>query len=163
MRKFRFSLLFIALLLATSPFHLQWERMITGPHGFRLSNYILLGLLVAFFLVALLRAVFNRKPAETSAVLLAAAVIFYFVLMRRVFLHNARFSLFLHIAEFLILGVIIFRENRNAFSPAPVLLLLLAAFGLELVQRWLPGRTFDLQDVWLNTIAGLAGFVVAFF
>lgn len=163
MKKFRFSLLLIALLLATSPFHLAIERFIVGQRSFRFVNYILLGLLAAFFVIALFKAAANKKVIEMAAVLLAAAVIFYFIFQRRVFLHSVYFSLFLHIAEFFILGFILFKENRNAPSVVPFLLLLIAATGLEFIQRWLPGRTFDWQDVWLNGIAGLAGFVAALF
>jgi hypothetical protein len=163
MKKFRFSLLFIVLLLATSPFHLQIERFIIGLKSFRFVNYVLLGLLAAFFVVALIRSIINKKVIEMAAVMLAAAVIFYFIFPRHVFMHNAYFSIFLHIAEFFILGFIIFKENRNAPSPVPFLLLLIAAAGLEVIQRWLPHRVFDWQDIWLNGISGLAGFIVALF
>ncbi len=161
MRKFRFSLVYMLILFASSPFHLRLEGVVMRFPGFHLLNYLLLGMLLAFMVIALLRALAGKKVFELAAILLAAVALFYFIFQRRIFLNRVHLALFLHLAEFFILGFLLFKENKKSFSVVPFLILLLSAVGLEAIQIWLPGRVFDIQDLWLNTLAALCGFVSA--
>lgn len=163
MKKFRFSLIYLFLLLVTSPFHLQVKNMLVEIRGFNFINYVLLGILVAFFALAFFKAAVGGKALEIAAVLLAAAIVFYFLFQRRIFLNNTFFSNFLHIAEFFILGVLLFKENKKASSPAPFLILFVSAFAFELIQVFFHNRVVDANDIWTNVIAGLVGMVVGFF
>jgi glycopeptide antibiotics resistance protein len=163
LRKYRFSLLYILVLLLTSPFHLQLRNLLVGFRGFNFSNYLLLGILVAFFVLALFKAVSGGKALENAAVLLAATIIFYFLFQRRIFLNKVFFSNFLHIAEFFILGVLLFKENKRSSSPLPFLILIVSAFAFELIQFFLQNRVVDANDIWTNAIAGLVGLVVGYF
>ncbi|HEX7502553.1 MAG TPA: VanZ family protein [Acidobacteriota bacterium] len=163
MRKYRFSLLYILLLLIIAPFHLQVENMLVSFGGFNFSNYLLLGILVAFFVLAFLKAVTAGKALENAAVLLAAAIVFYFLFQRRIFLNMPFFASFLHIAEFFLLGVLLFKENKRSSSPLPFLILFASAFAFELIQFFFPNRAVDANDIWTNAIAGLVGLVVGYF
>jgi glycopeptide antibiotics resistance protein len=163
LKKFRFSLLYILVLLATSPFHVQIKDLLVGMRGFNFSNYVLLGILAAFFALAFIRAVMSGKALENAAILLAAAIVFYFLFQRRIFLNKTFFSNFLHIAEFFILGVLLFKENRRASSAIPFVILVASAFLFELIQIFFHGRVIDANDIWTNAIAGLVGMVVGFF
>lgn len=163
MRKYKFSLLYILVLLATSPFHLQLRNLLVGFRGFNFSNYVLLGILVAFFVLAFLKAVTGGKALENAAILLAATIIFYFLFQRRIFLNKVFFSNFMHIAEFFILGVLLFKENKRSSSPLPFFILIASAFAFELIQYFFHGRVVDANDIWTNSLAGLVGLVVGYF
>ncbi len=163
MKKFRFSLLYILVLLVTSPFHLQVKNLLVGIRGFNLSNYILLGMLVAFFVLAFFKAASGGKALERAAILLAAAIIFYFLFQRRIFLNKTFFSNFLHIAEFFILGLLLFKENKKGSAFVPFFILFVSAFAFELIQVFFHNRVVDANDIWTNVIAGLVGMVVGFF
>lgn len=147
------------LLAVTTPFHVQLERFFIRQHWFRLFNYVLLGILIAFFVVAFFKAMAGKKISELAGVLLAAGMVFYFLFQRRIFLNFSRFSLLLHIAEFFLLGWILFRENKKNFSLIPLLFLFAAAIGFEAIQMVMPDRIFDLNDIWINGLFGLAGFL----
>lgn len=160
MKRFKLSLIYLLLLLATSPFHLQVRNALLRIRGFHFASYVLLGILAAFFLLAFFRAAGSGRLLDHAAILLAAAVVLYFLFQRRIFLNPAFFSNFLHIAEFFILGILLSKENKRASSPVPFLLLFASAFAFELIQVFLRGRVLDANDIWTNTIAGLVGMVV---
>jgi len=163
LKKFKFSLLYILILLVTSPFHVQIKNLLVGTGVFNLSNYVLLGVFTAFFVLAFFKAVTSGKALDNAAILLAAAIVFYFLFQRRIFLNKIFFSNFLHIAEFFILGVLLFKENKKASSALPFLILFVSAFTFELVQVFFHNRVVDANDIWTNAIAGLVGLVVGFF
>jgi len=163
LRKYKFSLIYILVLLATSPFHLRVRNLLVGIRGFNFINYVLLGILVAFFALAFIKAVSSGKALENAAILLAASIVFYFLFQRRIFLNRTFFSNFLHIAEFFILGIMLFKENRKASSAVPFFLLFTSAIAFELVQVFFHNRVVDANDIWTNAIAGLVGLVVGYF
>ena len=163
MKKFKYSLLYILILLATSPFHLQIKNLLVEARWFNFSNYVLLGILAAFFALAFFRAALSGKTLDIAAVLLAAAIIAYFLFERRIFLNKTFFSNFLHIAEFFILGVLVFKENKKRRPPLPFLILFISAFAFELIQVFFHNRVVDANDIWTNSIAGLVGLVAGYF
>jgi hypothetical protein len=163
LKKFKYSLLYILILLATSPFHLQIKSLLVEARWFNFSNYVLLGILTAFFALAFFRAVLSGKTLDIAAVLLAAAIIAYFLFERRIFLNKTFFSNFLHIAEFFMLGVLLFKENKKTASPLPFLILFISAFAFELIQVFFHNRVVDASDIWTNSIAGLVGLVAGYF
>jgi glycopeptide antibiotics resistance protein len=163
LKKFKYSLLYILILLATSPFHMQIRNLVVEARWFNFSNYVLLGILAAFFALAFFRAVMSGKPLDITAVLLATAMVSYFLFERRIFLNKTFFSNFLHIAEFFILGVLLFKENKKASSAVPFLILFVSAFAFELIQVFFPNRVVDTNDIWTNSLAGLVGLVVGYF
>jgi glycopeptide antibiotics resistance protein len=163
LKKFRFSFLYILLLLATSPFHAQVMNLLVEVRSFNFVNYVLLGLLSAFFALAFFRAAAAGKALDNAAVMLAAAIVFYFLFQRRIFLNQTFFSNYLHIAEFFILGVLLFKENKKASSPVPFFILFVSAFAFELIQVFFHNRVVDANDIWTNVISGLVGMVVGFF
>jgi len=163
LKKFKFSLLYLLILLITSPFHVQIKNLLGGVKVFNFSNYVLLGILLAFFVLAFFRAVTSGKALDNAAILLAAAIVLYFLFQRRIFLNKIFFSNFLHIAEFFILGVLLFKENKKKSSILPFALLFFSAFTFELVQVFFHSRVVDANDIWTNVIAGLVGLVVGFF
>lgn len=163
MIKFKFSLLYILILLLTSPFHVQIKNMLVGVQWFHFSNYVLLGILAAFFALAFFKAVKSGKALDIAAILLAAAIVSYFLFERRIFLNKTFFSNFLHIAEFFILGLLLFKENKKASSALPFIILFVSAFAFELIQIFSQNRVVDANDIWTNSIAGLVGLVVGYF
>ena len=163
MKKFKFSLLYILALLVTSPFHIQIKNLLVSIKGFNFINYALLGILVAFFALGFFKAFRNGKTLEVTAILLAAAIVFYFLFQRRIFLNKFFFSNFLHIAEFFILGVLLSKENKKASSPIPFIILFSSAFALELIQFFFHNQVVDSNDIWTNSISGLVGLVAGFF
>jgi glycopeptide antibiotics resistance protein len=163
LKKFRFSLLYIFVLLVTSPFHVQVKNLLVDIRGFNFISYVLLGILAAFFALAFFKAAMGGKALENAAILLAVAIVLYFLFQRRIFLNKVFFSNFLHIAEFFILGVLVFKENKKASSPFPFFILFFSAFAFELIQVFFHNRVVDANDIWTNVIAGLVGMVVGFF
>jgi hypothetical protein len=163
LKKFKFSLLYILALLATLPFHIQIKNLLIDLKGFNFINYVLLGILVAFFALAFFKAFKAGNPLEIAAIFLAAAIVFYFLFQRRIFLNRVFFSNFLHIAEFFILGVLLIKENRKASSPIPFIILFSSAFAFELLQVFFHNRVVDSNDIWTNSISGLVGLVAGFF
>ena len=163
MKKYTFSLLYILALLVTLPFHVQLKNLLVNIRGFNFINYVLLGILAAFFALGLFKALKTGKTLEIAAVLLAVAVIFYFLFQRRIFLNKIFFANFLHIAEFFILGMLLSRENKRTSSPMPFIILFAAAFAFELLQVFFHNRVVDSNDIWTNVISGLVGQVVGFF
>lgn len=163
MKKFKFSLLYILVLLLTSPFHVQIKNLLVGSKGFNFINYVLLGILVAFFALGLFKAFKAGKTLEITAIFLAIAIVFYFLFQRRIFLNKVFFSNLLHIAEFFILGVLLIKENKKASSPIPFIILLSSALALELIQFFFHNRVVDSNDIWTNSISGLAGMIAGFF
>ncbi len=163
MKKFKFSLLYILVLLATSPFHVEIKNMLLGIRGFNFSNYILLGILAAFFALAFFKVFTSGKMLDVAAILLAATIICYFLFQRRIFLNKVFFSNFLHIAEFFILGWLLSKENKKASSLAPFFILVISAFFFELIQVFFNNRVVDANDIWTNAISGLVGLVVGYF
>jgi glycopeptide antibiotics resistance protein len=163
LKKYPFSLLYILALLVTLPFHVQLKNLLVNFRGFNFINYVLLGILAAFFALSLFKAFKTGKTLEIIAVLLAAAIIFYFLFQRRIFLNKIFFSNFLHIAEFFILGLLLGRENKKGSSPMPLIILFVSAFAFELLQVFFHNRVVDSNDIWTNAISGLVGQVVGFF
>jgi glycopeptide antibiotics resistance protein len=163
LNKFKFSLLYILALLLTLPLHVQIRNLLAGGKSFNLSNYVLLGILAAFFAVGFFRAFATGKPLGISAIFLAATIIAYFLIQRRIFLNRAFFSNFLHIGEFFILGVLLSKENKKTSSPMPFIILFTSAFAFELVQFFFRNRVVDGNDIWTNVISGLAGLTAGYF
>jgi len=163
LKKFKFSLFYILILLVTSPFHVQIKNSLVRIRGFNFSNYVLLGILVAFFALAFFKSVTSGKALDNAAILLAAVIVFYFLFGRKIFLNKIFFSNFLHIAEFFILGVLLFKENKKASSALPFIILFVSAFAFELIQVFFQNRVVDANDIWTNSIAGLVGLVVGYF
>lgn len=163
MRKFKLSLAYALVLLATSPLHLQVRNLLLRARGFNFASYVLLGVLVAFFLLALFRAASGGKALEMTAILLAATVVSYLLFQRRIFLNRTFFSNFLHIAEFFLLGVLLSKENKRSSAIAPFAILVISAFAFELIQVFFHGRVVDANDIWTNAISGLVGMVVGYF
>ncbi len=163
MKKFKFSLLYLLVLLATSPFHVQIKDLLVGIRGFHFSNYVLLAILVAFFTLAFIKALVSGKALDNAAILLAATIVFYLLFQRKIFLNKTFFSNFLHIAEFFILGVLLFKENKRASSAMPFFILFASAFAFEIIQIFFKSRVIDANDIWTNIIAGLVGLVVGYF
>jgi glycopeptide antibiotics resistance protein len=163
LKKFKFSLLYILALLLTTPFHIQIKNLLVNIKGFNFINYVLLGILVAFFVLGFFKAFKSGKTLEITAIFLSAAIVSYFLFQRRIFLNKVFFSNFLHIAEFFILGVLLIKENRKASSPIPFIILFSSAFALELIQFFLHNRVVDSNDIWINSISGLVGMVAGFF
>ena len=163
MKKYKYSLLYILLLLVTSPFHIQVRNLLVEIRAFNFINYVLLGIIVAFFALAFFKAIVSGKPLDNAALLLAAVIVFYFLFQRKIFLNKTFFSNFLHIAEFFIMGILLFKENRKSSSLIPFVILIVSAFAFELVQVFFPSRVVDANDIWTNAIAGLVGLVVGYF
>jgi hypothetical protein len=163
LKKFKFSLLYILALLITSPFHLQIKNLLVDLKGFNFINYALLGILLAFFALGFFKAFRAGKTFDIAAIFLAAAIVFYFLFQRRIFMNRVFFSNFLHIAEFFILGVLLIKENRKASSLVPFIILFASAFAFELLQVFFHNRVVDSNDIWTNLISGLVGLVAGFF
>jgi hypothetical protein len=163
LKKFKFSLLYILALLLTTPFHIQIKNLLAGSNGFIVINYILLGILVAFFSLGLFRAFKAGNTLEITSISLAAAIVFYFLFQRRIFMNKVFFANFLHIAEFFILGILVIKENKKASSSIPLIILLTSAFALELIQFFFDKRVIDSNDIWTNSISGLVGMIAGFF
>jgi hypothetical protein len=149
LKKFKFSILYILILLATSPFHMELKN--------------LLGILAAFFALAFFKVFSSGKMSDVAAILLAVTIVCYFLFQRRIFLNKVFFSNFLHIAEFFILGWLLSKENKKTSSLAPFIILIISAFAFELIQVFFNDRVVDANDIWTNAIAGLVGLVVGYF
>jgi hypothetical protein len=163
LKKFKLSLLYILALLVTLPFHVQIKNLLVGSKSFNFINYALLGILVAIFALGFFKAFKAGKTLEITAIFLAAAIIFYFLFQRRIFLNKIFFSNFLHVVEFFILGLLLSKENKKASSPVPLIILLSSAFTFELIQVFFHNRVVDSNDIWTNSISGLVGLVAGFF
>ncbi len=155
MKRFRLSLIFMALLLATVPFHLEMERALVNLTGKSFITYAIYAFFTAFFAISALRAFSSGRITDISALTMAAGSIFYLLYRTRFLYHR------LHLMQFFLLGYLLMRGNNRKKSAWPFLLLVLAAFFFEFIQKFIPGRVFDTHDIWLNLLAGLAGFIAA--
>ncbi len=163
MKKFKFSLLYLVLILATTPYHRPLERWMIQWKGLPFITYVLLGLLAGFFCVSLARILLEKRLADSGPLFLSAALVFYFIFQRNIYLSLKFFPLLLHLFEFFVLGYLMGWENRKGKSFLPIPLLMIAALAFEALQMILPGRVFDANDAWFNAIFALAGYVVGFF
>ncbi|HSQ35675.1 MAG TPA: VanZ family protein [Candidatus Binatia bacterium] len=163
MKRYQLSALYILALLLTSPFHVQVINFLVKGQGFYFTSYVLLGIMAAFFALGFFRAFRSGQPQAITAILLAAAIVAYFLFQRRIFLNKAFFSNFLHIAEFFMLGTLLSRENKKTSSPLPLIILFASAFAFELSQVFFHNRVVDGNDIWINMIAGLVGLTTGFF
>ena len=163
MKKFKFSLLYILALLLTLPFHVQIKNLLVNCKCFNFINYVMLGILVAFFALGIFKAFKSGKTLEITVIFLATAIVSYFLFQRRIFLNKIYFSNFLHIAEFFILGVLLSKENKKAPPPITFLILFSSAFIFELIQFFFHNRVVDSNDIWINSISGLVGMIAGFF
>jgi len=145
----------MALLLATVPFHLQFERALLQLTGKKFVTLFIYAVFLAFFAFTLFRAFLSARLIDISSIFMAAGTLFYLLYHKR-FLYQH-----LHLLQFFLLGFLLMKENRKNKSAWPFFLLAGAAFLFEYIQKYLPGRIFDSHDIWLNLLAGLAGFLAA--
>lgn len=155
MKRFRFALLFMILLLATVPFHLEMERALVNLTGKSFITYAIYAFFMAFFAVSALRALSSGRMTDISALTMAGSSVFYLLYHTRFLYHR------LHLMQFFLLGYLLMRGNNRKKSVWPFLLLAGAAFFFEFIQKFIPGRVFDTHDIWLNLLAVLAGFIAA--
>jgi hypothetical protein len=160
MKKYKFSLAFLLLLIVTSPWHLKLERLILNNNLFRFVSYFMLAVIALLFGYAVLKSFWDKDGRGFAILILIGTLLSYFLVFRRIFLNRTFFADFMHIFEFFVLGFILRREgDKNAYL-FKIFLLLAGAVAFELLQYFLPGRIFDLKDVFFNTIFAFSGFLL---
>lgn len=138
-----------------SALHFPLETLILKLSAGTFARYLIYGFFVAYFLVFFIKFVRARKQLEIAIGLLVMVLIFFFLFSRSMFLFK------LSILEFFILGVLTAMDNRKAKSFLPFLLIFGAACLMEVVTNVAAGTRFYYLDVWIQTLAGLAGYVSA--
>lgn len=136
-------------------FHSPVRSFLAALTGERFVIYLLYALFFSFFLIALIRVFRTGKNVEMAAVVGAMALIFFFLLSRPLLLFK------LSIAEFFILGVVLFvngKKSRPTFAIALVLLVL-AALLVEIAGNLSAGSSFYYFDVWMMVLFGLTGYI----
>jgi hypothetical protein len=136
-------------------FHSPVSSFLASLTGEKFIIYLLYALFFSFFLIALIRVFRTGKNIETATVIFTAALIFFFLLSRPFLLFK------LSIAEFFILGVILFvngKKSRSTFATASALLVLTALL-VEIAGNLSAGSSFYYFDVWMTVLFGLAGYI----
>lgn len=136
-------------------FHSPVRSFLASLTGERFFIYLLYALFFSFFSIALIRVFRTGKNIEAATVIFAAALIFFFLLSRPFLLFK------LSIAEFFILGVILFingKRSRSTFAIASALLVLTALL-VEIAGNLSAGSSFYYFDVWMAVLFGLAGYI----
>lgn len=88
--------------------------------------------------------------------LLAMGMIFFFLFSTPLFLFK------LTLLEFFILGFVLAVETRKSQSLVSLLLLIGAACLIEVITNFAGGTHFYYLDVWINSLAGLSGYIAGF-
>ena len=156
MKKYILSLIYIIFLAAVSCFHLRLEALIIKASAGKFVLYSIYGIFAAFTVVILVKFLLARKNLEIAMGLLAMGMIFFFLVSTPLFLFK------LALLEFFILGVVLAVENRKSQSPVSLLLLLGAACLIEAITNFVGGTRFFYLDVWINSLAGLSGYIAGF-
>jgi hypothetical protein len=155
LKRFRLSLIYIVGLVVLNLFHSPVRSFLASLTGEKFIIYLLYGLFFSFFLIALIRVFRSGKNVEMATVMCAMALIFFFLLSRPFLLFK------LSIAEFFILGVILFIDGKKSRSNFAIALALLVSAALlaELAGNLFASSSFYYFDVWMTVLFGLAGYI----
>jgi len=148
-----FSSLFTLAIAVTHYFHFKVEKWIAGWTGVNFATYIIYGLLAAFFLIALIKALSSQKTLDIGIALLAPALIFFFIFT------NPLFTFKLSILEMIILGIILAFESKKSKSPFLFIIIAVAASAAEIASNLSLGSHFYYLDAWRSVLMILSGFV----
>lgn len=155
----QFAILFALYILVSAAVALPVARWLLGYH---LLGPLLIGglVLLLFYLFAYFIFLRIRNPRAYLGIVLLILIAFW--LMGQMTFAVERF----HLLEYALLALLFHKASRFHFHGVwsfalPFLLTLLVSWADELWQGTLPGRVYDLKDVWLNTLGGLLGLGVA--
>lgn len=146
-------MIYIVLLAVVSFFHMRIEALIRNAAAGKFVVYSIYGVFAAFAVVILVKYLLARKNLEFAMGLLAMGIIFFFLISTPLFLFK------LALLEFFILGVLLAVESRKSQSLVSLILLIGAACLIEVVTNFAGGTHFYYLDVWLNSLAGLSGYI----
>lgn len=159
LKTYRFSIITGLLLAVLNLFHLRVTRFIVSLTGRNFASYLIYAIFLAFFLVALFKAVTAKKNQDIGIILLTAGLMFFFVLAR------PRLSFKLTLLEMFIFGVIVTWEGKKSKSLLPFVILALGAVLIEFASslsiggQLSAGSHFYLMDAWRNMLAALSGYL----
>lgn len=153
MKKFKTSLIYIAALLLITAFHFQLETLILKMSAGTFARYLIYGLLAAFFVVIIVKAVTAGKSFEIAIGLSAMGMVFFFLFSRSMFLFK------LGILEFFILGLVVAWDGKRSRNYMPFLLIFGAACLVELTANLVTGTSFYYLDVWVLSLTALSGYI----
>lgn len=156
LKKFKFSMFYIIVLIAVNFFHFQVGDFLITLTGKNFILYLIYALFVSFTLVLLFKIIPSKKNLELAILLLTMGLIFFLLVSRNPFLSK------LSILEFFLLGLFVSLENKKSKSFVPFILLCAAAFLVEAANNLSSGSHFYYLDVWINSLAGLSGYAAGF-
>lgn len=137
-------------------FHYHLESLVLKMSALKFTNYVIYGLLLAFFVVLITKAIRTGKNLEIAVLLLGIGLIFFFLFS------NPRLLFRLGVFEFFILGVLAALDNKKTKSAIPFLIIIGAACVIELTGNIVTGTRFYYLDVWIHTLTGLSGYIAGF-
>lgn len=156
LRRYGFSILYTIVLCGLNFYHYRVEKFLFSLTGEKFLIYLITALFVSFSVILLFKTIRSKKNPELALVLLTMGLIFFFFISRSPFLAK------MNIAEFFILGILISLENKKSKSIMPFVLLIGAAFLVEIVINFSTGGSFYYLDVYMNSLTGLCGYIAGF-
>jgi len=153
LRTYRFSLLYIIVLAAINLLHFKVAGWIAGSTSQDFASYVIYGLLLAFFLILLIKAISAQKSTDLGIILLTMGLVFFFLLSHPMLIFR------LTVFELFLLGLLVAWEGRKSRSLIPFLILLIGAVLVEFVSNFAVNSHFFLLDVWQNMLVLLCGYL----
>ncbi|MEW6008663.1 MAG: VanZ family protein [Candidatus Omnitrophota bacterium] len=161
----RWSLFFIycAFIYISLPFAPKFWEVILKAFGEGARDFpYLVGFLIFINIIFMFLLLKKRKPFKG---LLLICLVFFagFIIMRNLEFLAER----MHLLEYIILPFIIFKSiNRQQSKESMHFKILLIGFIVgaidEIIQRFIPGRVFDIKDIFLNAASVSLGQVLLY-
>ncbi len=153
MKKYPFSIIFFAALLAAEIFRFKTAAWLGNLGGRQLLTYVIYGLSAAIIAVYILKVLMEKKSERVPELLLCAGVVFYFLLSKQVFEFQ------LGVVEFFILGSLICFESRKSDSVLPSIMLVAGPLIIVAVTTLIRGGEFYILEAIRYFLFTGAGFV----
>ena len=146
-----------SLLIILSGFFIENIRKFTKTSiGIDIINYTIFGLLIPFFIIALIKILLKKNDEKTATILIIIGIVLYFFIIKAQTGLIIKLSLF----KFIALGVIYSFENKKQ-SYIPILLILITSVFTELAIHRTLSISFYYYNIFLNTLLGFSGYSAA--
>ncbi len=156
MKAYKFSIIYAVFLVIVNFFHFRVEKWLIDASGRNFVYYMILALLLAFFLVVLLKKRSRIDNREIAVLLLSMGLVFFLLFSRPVFLFQ------LLVLEMFILGIFIALEGKRSKSLLPLVIILVTAVLVEISFNLSIGSSFYYLDAWRNALVALSGCLTGF-
>lgn len=153
LKTYRFSFIYILLLVAGNFYHPQVVAWLVSHTGQEFANYVIYGLFLAFFFIVLIKTIAAKHTRELGGILLAGGLIFFLLFTHPMLIFR------ITVLELFILGLLVAWEGKKAKSIVPFLIVLSGAVVLECISNYAMNTHFYYLDAWRHGLVALAGYL----